>query len=126
MSRRRHSGTGLVVREEERMFVKKSGWRAWVLVSTLALAGAMPAAAQTHQPGRSTTMGTGWLAGLWEMVSPWASASPVGNAVANLVGIWANEGAGFDPNGGSVPAGIIPTRNSPTTDEGAGFDPNGG
>jgi hypothetical protein len=123
MSRRRHSGPGLVVREEERMFVKKSGWRAWVLVSTLALAGAMPAAAQTREPGRS--MGTtGWLAGLWEMVSPWAAVSPAGNAVANLVGIWANEGAGFDPNGG-VPTVATPPRTTSTKDEGAGFDPNG-
>jgi hypothetical protein len=106
------------------MLVKKNGWRAWVLVSTLALAGAMPAVAQTRQPGR-TTMGTGWLAGLWEMVSPWAAVSPAGNAVASLVGIWANEGAGFDPNGGSVPTVTTPPRSTSTTDEGAGFDPNG-
>jgi hypothetical protein len=101
------------------MFVKKSGWRAWLLVSTLALAGALPAAAQTREPGPA--MSPGWLAGLWEMVSPWTAGSPAGSAISSLVGIWANEGAGFDPNGG----GVTTMGTKPLSDEGAGFDPNG-
>lgn len=88
------------------------------LMLALALSGATPASAQGFGP-RSVF---DWLSNLFDFTI-FADDTDEGNGNSGgLSGIWANEGAGFDPFGQPIvngnPAGETP-------DEGAGFDPFG-
>lgn len=96
------------------------GWVMLVLVAFLTLAGAAPAAAD--DPG-SRSSSWSWLTRLfdwsgWTIDPEGSTTSNSGGFLGGLVSIWANEGAGLDPNGNPVAAGT-------TVEEGAGLDPNG-
>lgn len=86
------------------------------LTLALALSGATPASAQGFGPRSMFD----WLADLFSFTIFADDANEENSG--GLSGVWAMEGAGFDPFGQPVVNG---NPNGETPDEGAGFDPFG-